>query len=358
MRINAGGLSTIVVGRDKEIKTIKSYIKMGQHCAIVAPRRYGKTTTVNAVLDDLKDDYLIIKLDIFAASNVRELCHLLIDAVYQSHGVSSFVKSAKDNVLDIVSRFKLDTEFVKIGYDLLREPSESELMKKAFQLPDLFAQKQKKRAIVFMDEFGDIERFGEDIVKKLRAYFQTHQHVSYIFAGSQTSVMNKVFLDKSNAFFNFASIMNLPLLDSDQCLAFANDLSIDGTKFDDTAAVKIVDTTNGHPYYFIKLIQEAYVLAYLEDSPCVSVALVDDAIQKILRDNNAFFEVEWDKINVKKHKGHVLKTLIGLDSVSDAVSLSYKSQMIKELKNEAVLNDEKQMTDPFFREWLIRNLAS
>jgi len=29
-----------------------------------------------------------------------------------------------------------------------------------------------------------------------------------------------------------------------------------------------------------------------------------------------------------------------------------------EPKNEAILNDEKQMTDPFFREWLIRNLAN
>ncbi|WP_044408437.1 AAA family ATPase [Thiomicrospira microaerophila] len=357
MRINAGGLSTIVVGREREIKTIKSYIKMGQHCAIVAPRRYGKTTLVNAVLEDLKNDYLIIKLDIFAASNVRELCHLLIDAVYQSHGVSNFVKSAKDNILDIVSRFKLDTDFVKIGYDLLREPSEAELIKKAFQLPDLFAEKQNKRAIVFMDEFGDIERFGEDVVKKLRAYFQTHQHVSYIFAGSQTSVMNKVFLDKANAFFNFASIMNLPLLDIDQCRTFAKGLRIDHIQFNEQAVEKILETTQGHPYYFIKLIQEAYVLAYLDDSSLVTPDLVDKAIQKILRDNHAFFEVEWDRINVKKHKGHVLKSLIGLDTVSEQVSLSYKSQMIKELKNEAVLNNEKQMTDPLFKAWLIRNIA-
>ena len=357
MRINSGGLSTIVVGREREIKTIKSYIKMGQHCAIVAPRRYGKTTLVNAVLDDLKNDFLIIKLDIFAASNVRELCHLLIDAVYQSHGVSNFVKSAKDNILEIVSRFKLDIDFVKIGYDLLREPSEAELIKKAFQLPDLFAQKQNKRAIVFMDEFGDIERFGEDVVKKLRAYFQTHQHVSYIFAGSQTSIMNKVFLDKANAFFNFASIMNLPLLDIDQCRTFAKGVIIESIQFNDPAVEKIVETTYGHPYYFIKLLQEAYVLAVLDDSPSVTPDLVEDAIQKILRDNHAFFEVEWDKINAKKHKGHVLKSLIGLDTVSEQVSLSYKSQMLKELKNEAILNNEKQMTDPLFKAWLIRNVA-
>ena len=69
MRINAGGLSELMVGRHNEVTTLKAYIQMGQHCAIVGPRRYGKTTLVNTVLSDLNKEYLVITLDVFNASS-------------------------------------------------------------------------------------------------------------------------------------------------------------------------------------------------------------------------------------------------------------------------------------------------
>ena len=49
MRINAGGLSELIIGRDNEIKTLKAYIELGQHCAVIGPRRYGKTTLVTPI---------------------------------------------------------------------------------------------------------------------------------------------------------------------------------------------------------------------------------------------------------------------------------------------------------------------
>ena len=107
MRINAGGLSELIVGRHNEVTTLKAYIQMGQHCAVVGPRRYGKTTLVNTVLSGLKKDHLVITLDVFNASSIRELCMLYIDAVYKSHGVSHFIKHTKEALLDIASRFSL-----------------------------------------------------------------------------------------------------------------------------------------------------------------------------------------------------------------------------------------------------------
>ena len=41
-----------------------------------------------------------------------------------------------------------------------------------------------------LDEFGDIENFGQDFIKKLRSYMQTHKSIIYIFAGFQISEIN------------------------------------------------------------------------------------------------------------------------------------------------------------------------
>lgn len=359
MRINAGGLSDLVIGRDKEQKTLKAYIKLGQHCAIVAPRRYGKTTLVNSVLAQLDTDkHLIIKMDVMSASSIRELCTQMVDAVYASHGVSNFFKQVKENVMDMLSRLNLDNEFVSIGYDILREPDESEMLKRAFQLPELFAQKHHKKAIVFIDEFGEMDKFGQTIIKKMRSYFQLHADTVYVFAGSQTSMMNQIFLNKDNAFFNFASIMRIGFIGETDAKAFLDSVIIDAVKTTPNAVTKMVAISKGHPFYMVKLLQESYIATIIQDQAVINNELVEQALTKILSDNSPLFSIEWDRINGKKHKGRVLKELLGIDhGDSTPINSSYKSQMIRELKDESILNDDKTLTDPLFSQWLLKSFA-
>lgn len=356
MRFNAGGLSTLLIGRDKERKTLNAYIKLSQHATIIAPRRYGKTTLVNNVLDNVSSDYLVVKVDVFSASSIREFCNIIIDAVYHSVGISGFIKDAKDNVIDMMSRLHIEAADVKVGYDLLREPDEDELVKKTLELPEFFAKKHSKKAIVFFDEFGDLTKFGDTFIKKMRSYFQRHEEVVYIFAGSQHSTMHNIFLNKDNAFFNFASLMELGVLGVLGDVGvneFMADLSIDEIEFDDNAKSITIQTAKNHPFYLIKLIQESYIDALINDDSVVVAANVERAMRKILSDNMAFFESEWQKINIKKHKGLIFKGLCGVDvgGLTD-VSASYKSQIIKELMAESVINSEKTPTDPFFALWV------
>jgi len=353
MRLNAGGLSTLLIGRSKEKIRLNAYIKMSQHVAIIAPRRYGKTTLVNNVVDSLTDEYLVVKVDAFKASNIREFCDLIIDAVYHSVGISGFIKDAKTNIVDMMSRINLEAYDIKVGYDLLREQNEDMLVKKTLELPELFATKHGKKMILFFDEFGDLIKFGDDFIKKMRSYFQTQGNVVYIFAGSQHSTMHNIFLNKANAFFNFASLMEIGILDEIGVNEFMCDLAIEGIKFDDTAKVALIQRAKNHPFYLIKLIQESYIDALVNGDDTVLVEHVERSTYKILSDNSAFFEAEWQKINVKKHKGLIFKELCGMD-VGDlgSVGASYKSQILKELMKESIINSEKIPTDPFLVIWI------
>lgn len=353
MRLNAGGLSTLVIGREKEILRLVAYIKMSQHVAVIAPRRYGKTTLVNKVVDDLSHDYLIVKVDVFKASNIREFCDLIIDAVYHSIGISGFIRDAKENIVDLMSRFSLETHDIKIGYDLLREQDEEELVKRTLELPERFALKHEKKMIVFFDEFGDLAKFGDDFIKKMRSYFQSQGNVVYLFAGSQHSTMHTIFLNKENAFFNFAAVMEISLLEAQSVREFLNTLIIEGKGFEENARTVIAHTANNHPFYLIKLIQESYIDALICGNDTVLSEHVERAVSKILSDNAAFFESEWQKINVKKHKGLIFKELCGMDVAKlENVSSSYKSQIIKELMKESLIDSGKSPTDPFLVLWV------
>ena len=354
MRINAGGLSSLVIGRETEKKTLATYIELGQHCAIVAPRRYGKTTLVNSVLNDLDKSHLVIKLDVMTASSVKELCVQMIDAVYASHGIANFFKNVSDNMLDFILKFKLDTQYVSIGYNILKEQDESSMLKQTFELPEIFAKKFNKKAVVFIDEFGDIDRFGIDLIKKMRSYFQKHSHSVYIFAGSQTSMMNKIFLDKENAFFNFASIMRLGFIKKSDCKLYLKNLEINKIGFSSYAITEILKITKGHPFYLVKLLQESYVdFITRQVKKSISVKNVKQALDKILSDNAPFFVGEWERINKKKHKGRIFKELLDIRSADvSPINSSYKSQMIRELKGDSVLNEDKTATDPIFAIWM------
>lgn len=355
MELNAGGLSSLVVGREKEIQTLKTYIGFSQHTVITAPRRYGKTTLANKVLDELKDDYLIVKLDMFEATSVDELCDNYLNAIYKSIGITNFLHKVKESVFSLLDNFTLsyEVEGIKLGYEISKELELNKKIEKSFNFANNFAKLANKKMIVFIDEFGDVEKFGQDFIKKLRSYMQTHENVVYIFAGSQTSVINNIFLNKENAFFNFASLMNIDMLEDNSTIKFLEQLKIDDKVFNKEAIDKIYETTKFHPFYMVKTIQESYIKAILDGSNTIESIHIDGAVNKILDDNNAYFESIWQKINHKKYKGAIFKSYCkDNDSIKKLdMSSSYKSQLTKELRQESLLSNDNKPTDPFLCLW-------
>jgi hypothetical protein len=185
---------------------------------------------------------------------------------------------------------------------------------------------------------------------------QTHKDVIYVFAGSQTSVINNIFLNKENAFFNFATIMNLDMLDKTSTKKFVEELIIDDKKLNTKAIELLYEYTKFHPFYLIKTIQEAYIDALLNQASKIKKEHVENGTKKILSDNNAYFESIWQKINHKKYKGAIFKNYcLDKNNISKLeMNSSYKSQLTKELKLESLLSNDLKSTDPFLCLWLHR----
>jgi AAA+ ATPase superfamily predicted ATPase len=351
MRFNAGGLSDLIIARDKEILTLKSYIEFSQNVVIAAPRRYGKTTLVNKVLDDLKSDYLIVKVDIFEATNTQELCQNYLNSIYQSIGIVNFTNQIKNSVFDLLDTFKLSyqQDGIKLGYEISKQ-KDDKLITQTFNFAEKFASLFNKKMLVFFDEFGDSAKFGEDFLKKIRSVMQKHKRVVYIFAGSQTAVMNNIFLNQNNAFFNFASLMDIGFLDVKQCNDFLTNQQM-FAKLTPKVIKKLQQLTKFHPFYLIKTLQEMHIICKIENLK-MDINTLDLAIKKILIDNNAYFESVWHTINNKKYQGSIFKSLCLKSDVSIKINPSYKSQIIKLLKEKSFINSQKQATDPFLCLWI------
>jgi len=65
------------------------------------------------------------------------------------------------------------------------------------------AKRSKKRVVVVFDEFQEVVQLGKDVLPKMRAIFQKHDEVCYIFVGSKKGMMEKIFRSALSPFYNF-----------------------------------------------------------------------------------------------------------------------------------------------------------
>jgi hypothetical protein len=67
------------------------------------------------------------------------------------------------------------------------------------------AQRDGKRMAVAFDEFQEAARLaGKHVYKRMRAHFQIHENVSYLFLGSKEDLMRTIFAGSREAFYRFA----------------------------------------------------------------------------------------------------------------------------------------------------------
>lgn len=79
---------------------------------------------------------------------------------------------------------------------------------------------EDNRMIVVLDEFQEIIGIEKGIDKRLRAFMQEQNMISYIFLGSQESMMTQIFERKRSPFYHFGQLMRLDKIPFDDFLLY------------------------------------------------------------------------------------------------------------------------------------------
>jgi len=102
------------------------------------------------------------------------------------------------------------------------------------------------------------DHFADRVIKVFRSVVQHHEEVSYLFAGSQETLMNKIFLDKSGAFYRFGELIYLKELTQSDVFTYIAETY---PKINPEVISEILDLLKGHPYY------TSIVLGYFVSNP-------------------------------------------------------------------------------------------
>jgi uncharacterized protein len=204
-----------VIDRKTEVAQILDWCGDGMLIRLDAPRRYGKTSLVRRVFAEADNAGTVgILIDL---KGVLTLADVIVRIGRGFSALRGPVEKALRPALSgIEAQFNVSFAGLGGGVRLTGHPANQEAALFALlDLPMRFAGKSWRRVIVCFDEFQDVLRVPA-FDDKLRAAIQHHDDtVSYLFAGSEPRMMNKMFAEKNRAFWAQVQPLSLGPLAAD-----------------------------------------------------------------------------------------------------------------------------------------------
>lgn len=296
------------IGREKETKLLLDLLKGGQSVIIASPRRYGKTSLIIEVLKRLKrEGVFTAELDLFGISSKRELAEQIVEKVLLNRKgwVKGLLLKLKEGITRAIKNPQLKSVIGEFEFILsFSDPkiNEDDLLGEAFDFSQRFAEKNKKNFVFSYDEFQDILKLNGDIlVKKMRTKFQRHANVSYIFAGSQESLMKNLFTNPKEAFYKFGRIIYLDVIEEK---VFKNHIKKTYHKCNFDCPDAIIDgllkISECHPYYTQLICQQIYY-SLLEKKRKIDEKDLSEGVFGAVLAERSGFDALWSNLSERKH---------------------------------------------------------
>lgn len=349
-------LQDIFINRKKELAEIPNGLLLGQSFVIIAPRRYGKTTLIKKIADQIQNDYSVIYVDVMRyAHSLSSLAEAITEECLAQIGIIGKLRNWLKNIdlkLDLKVKFQeLEVDAI---LECLNSGDDYDAFAKALELADKLALQQGKRWLVIYDEIGELQHFNEQAIRVMRSVIQHHKNVNYIFAGSQESLMNKIFISNHGAFYRFGVIYQLQELELADVIAyFKNSL----TSVAHDVIDYIVERFNGHPYYTTNIFYRIMQRNLLGDKVQFTLADLQIILRELFVSESHYISDQIKQLNQRKHALAVLiATAHGSPyQITEKISKQSISAVIKKLVIDGYLrgsNGSYQLTDPLLALYL------
>jgi len=310
-----------LIDREEIVEEIVRNVKGGQSLILAAPRRYGKTSVILEAISRLRKEGIFAGfVDLFEKTDLREISEGIVTTVLQNE-----TKNAR-KILSLASKgvqiLLKNIQFKHIWQDneiILsfgsKDIDERSLFEEALDFPEKFAEKRGSNMVMVFDEFGEIVNINSQFLKKLRAKFQRHRRVTYVFSGSQESLMRNLFTDRAQAFYGFGKIVELGNLPEKEVSDYLiKTFHSEGIQISQKDAFFLGQKISFHPYYLKILAQIVYdtVRGYKKQ---VEQGDIEEGYTKAILRMRGEMDAEWTRLTRAPLQRKILK-IIALGNTS------------------------------------------
>ena len=355
------------INRKEERQIITREIESSTNIILYAPRRYGKTSLIMQVFNDLEKkhkNFCGLVVDFYNVNTKEKFLSLLINEYTKKSGLS-FDKVLKmlKNILSGLSTSITFDEFGNPKAEIKLKPSENLLKaEEILQLPKRLAD-LGRLVCVFFDEFQEIKNLnGIEFQKELRAAIQYHNNVSYIFSGSKFHMFNDIFTQQDSPLYNIGKTIKLDKIkEISYRRIILNRLKKVHHNVRTEHAIQIYNRVDGIPYYVQMLSHEIYNLAILNPDTEMQT-LIDQASENIIASKNDEFLIIYENLSLAAKR--ILDVLIKENSQKifskETLSLhqlpiATVQRALRTLIEKGVIGKEKNryyVQDVFLKQWL------
>jgi len=292
-----------LVGRDEAVAELALRLSTGQHLLLFGPRRTGKTSVAEAALARLRAGGLLgARVDLTYTPSKRALADALAGACLQVAGTGfralEQLRAALASVRpELRLRRELGPEAAEFVLGLARPDTrpdaEDEVLRSALALPERVAATRGRRAILCLDEFQEAGRIDTGIYRLIRAEISAQRHTTYLFMGSQGSLLSGLFARRNEPLYQFATVWSLPPVPAEAWTAYlAARYAEAGLSTTAAGLDALLAASGAHPMHTMLLAQEAAVLA-LTDRGVVDADIAGAARASAARALAPAFEEVW-----------------------------------------------------------------
>ena len=333
---------------------------------IISPRRWGKTSLVNHVLERMADDkeYVTCKVDIFNCRTEEQFYQAYANAVLRASAtkMDGLVEMAKRYLRSFGPKLtfgEMGSQYeMEIGMDFRdRQYSVDEIL----DLPQKIAEERGKKVVVCIDEFQNVSAYDDPVgfQRQLRAHWQEHNKVGYCLFGSKKHMLLDIFSNYEMPFYKFGDIMFLDKIKEAEWVEYiVKRFGETGKKIDEETARYVTQRVECHPYYVQQLAQ----LSWLRTEGRCDAGVVDAAFNGLVDQLALLFSNIVDSLRARQ--------IAFLQAVADGVENYTSAEVlwryglgtsanVKNLKSALLDRDlidaegrRLRIQDPVFAYWL------
>ena len=348
-------------------RLIKS-LTNGNNMVIISPRRMGKTGLIRFCYEKpkIKGHYYTFFIDILHTSSLREFTYILGKEIFETLAPNSkkMVRLFMQTLKSISGKFGFDplTNLPTFNLEL------GDIERPEFTLEEIFKylMSADKPCIVAIDEFQQIGKYPEkNIEALLRTHIQKIENSHFIFAGSERSMMQAMFLSSARPFYRSSDVMELDAIDKDIYVAFISEhFERRDRRVSTENAGKVYDLFRGHTFYIQKTFNESFA-----DTPMggeCTLDIIRNAIHSMIDYNDTIFREILSNIPEKQKEllyaiakeGEAVQILsasfIKRHSLASASSVQTATKKLLEKDIITEVNKVYSVTDKLFAMWINR----
>jgi uncharacterized protein len=250
--------------RTTERKFLTNNISAGNNCFIVSPRRYGKTSLILKVLNELEITYK--EIDLFTAKESEEIDIVITNEIFELiKSITPKHEQLIKYIKDYFKKLQVKTIITHEGLSLEVEKGSAPGINVLEMLSalDKILLKKEMNAVIFFDEFQQVGKLenSNEIEGAIRHIAQKSDNITFLFSGSNRHILNNMIDDKSKPLYKLCNRYNLERMQKCHYFKHITEASKDlwGESLAENTILKILELTELHPYYVNALCNNIYI---------------------------------------------------------------------------------------------------